>query len=135
MTDKISFQSDPIGVAASSLCLLHCIATPLIFIAQPLATEEAAPVWWKSLDYVFLVISFFAIFWSVRNSSKTWVKYALWISWVVLSGAILNEKLELFSLTEFSVYIPAIGLIFLHLYNRKYCQCANEECCVNVNEE
>lgn len=135
MTNKISFHSDPIGAMASSLCLIHCIATPFIFIAQPLAAEEAAPTWWKSLDYVFLCISFFAVYWSVRKTSKSWMKYALWISWVVLTGAILNEKLELFHLTEFSVYIPATALIILHFYNRKYCQCANEECCVHVNED
>ncbi len=130
MINKLSINSDPIGAMASSLCLIHCVATPLIFIIQPLATEEAAPAWWKSLDYIFLLVSFFAVYWSVRNSSKNWMKYALWIFWTALALAIFNEKMELFSLTEFSIYIPAIGLVFLHFYNRKYCQCTDEECCV-----
>ncbi|MDT7830827.1 MerC domain-containing protein [Flavobacteriaceae bacterium S356] len=134
MINKLSTNSDPIGAMASSLCLLHCLATPLIFIIQPLAAEDAAPGWWKSLDYIFLFVSFFAVVWSVQNTSKNWMRYALWISWIALTVALINEKLELFSLTEFSIYIPAIALVFLHFYNRKYCQCADEECCVNVKE-
>lgn len=131
MINKLSINSDPIGAMASGLCLLHCIATPVVFMIQPLATEDAAPDWWKNLDYIFLLISFFAVYWSVRNTSKSWMKYTLWVSWGVLTMAILNEKLELLSLTEFSIYIPALGLVFLHFYNRRYCQCNNEECCVS----
>ncbi len=135
MTNKLSINSDPIGALAGSLCLLHCAATPFIFIIQPLAIEETAPTWWKSLDYIFLLVSFFAVYWSVRNTSKNWMKYALWISWIILTMAIINEKLELFALTEFSIYIPAIGLVFLHFYNRKYCQCADETCCASERRE
>ena len=127
-----STKSDSIGAFASGLCLVHCVATPLIFVIQPLSlhAEDAAPIWWKSLDYFFLFISFFAVYWSVKNTSKTWMQYSLWISFSLLTAAILNEKLELFHLGELVVYNPAISLIGFHLYNRKYCQCANETCCV-----
>ena len=132
MINKLSIKSDSIGAIASSLCLAHCIATPILFVMQPLAVHaETAPVWWKNLDYTFLLLSFFAVYWSVKNSSKTWVKYALWVSWIALTSAILNEKMELLHLGEIVVYGPAISLIFLHLYNRKYCQCADETCCAN----
>ena len=126
-TDK----SDSIGALASGLCLIHCIATPLIFVVQPLTvSDQAAPFWWQSLDYIFLLISFFAVFWTVRNTSKTWIKYALWVSYVLLVFAIMNEKFELFHLGELVEYLPAASLIGLHLYNRKYCQCApNDSCC------
>lgn len=128
----ISSKSDSIGALASGLCLLHCIATPFLFVIQPISVQsESAPIWWKSLDYVFLLISFFAVYWSAKNSSRNWVKYALWISWTLLTLAIINEKLELFHLGELVVYIPAISLISLHFYNRKYCQCADETCCAN----
>lgn len=129
----LSNRSDSLGVFASGLCLIHCIATPLIFVLQPLAvSEEAAPLWWKSLDYVFLVISFIAVYWSAKNTSKTWMRSALWISWVALTFAILNEKMELFHLGEISIYIPAVVLIGLHLYNQKYCKCKDEECCATT---
>ncbi len=131
MISKLEVNSDFLGTIASSLCLLHCIATPLLFVIQPISVQtEAAPFWWKSLDYLFLLISFFAVYQSAKKSSKVWMKYALWISWIVLTLAIFNEKIELFHLGELVVYIPAVSLIGLHLYNRKYCQCKDETCYV-----
>lgn len=128
-----SNRSDSLGAFSSGMCLIHCISTPFIFALQPLAlADEAAPSWWKSLDYIFLAISFLAVYWSANNTPKRWLQYALWICWAALTFAILDEKMELFHLGEISVYFPALGLIGLHLYNRKYCQCAGEDCCANL---
>ena len=53
-------KPDTLGALASSLCIVHCLATPMIFIAHSCAIGgcEAAPSWWKNLDYLFLTISF-----------------------------------------------------------------------------
>ena len=70
-------KPDILGALASSLCLIHCIATPFIFIAQSsvaICCHEETPFWWKSIDYVFLVISFFAIFWSVKTTTNDFIK-------------------------------------------------------------
>lgn len=126
----LSKRSDSVGAFASGLCLAHCIATPFLFALQPLAvSEEAAPLWWKSLDYIFLAVSFLAVYWSAIKTSKNWMKYALWISYGALAFAILNEKFELLHLGELSVYIPAASLIVLHLYNKTYCQCVDDTYC------
>jgi len=120
-------NSDILGAAASGLCILHCIFTPFIFIAQTSkATHVEAPIWWGTIDIFFIIISFFAVYWSTLRSSKTWMKYALWISWIGLCLIILNEKIGLLSLAEFSIYIPALALIGLHFYNQRYCKCENE---------
>ncbi len=68
---NLTSKSDFIGVAASTLCFFHCIATPLIFVAQAgsAVMEEVHPWWWGTLDIIFLVISFFAVYWSSRKSS------------------------------------------------------------------
>ena len=125
-------NSDIIGALASGICLLHCIATPFIFIAQTYSATEMVevPVWWGAIDILFLVISFFAVYWSTVNSAKSWMTYALWTSWVGLSLIILNEKIGLLPIPEFGIYIPAIALVVLHLYNKRYCQCKDENCCV-----
>ena len=67
----IKQKSDILGTFASSLCLIHCIATPFLFLAQASAAtfHSGPPVWWKSLDYVFLAISFLAIFLSTKNTT------------------------------------------------------------------
>ncbi|WP_193363738.1 MerC domain-containing protein [Kordia algicida OT-1] len=124
-------KSDTIGMLASSLCLVHCLITPFLFIAQAqiACCETSTPFWWKILDYVFLVISFFAIYWSAKTTSKQWMKYALWSCWFFLSVIIINEKVNVLHIPEYAIYIPAISLVFLHLYNKKYCQCQEDKCC------
>ena len=46
-------NSDTFGALASTLCLIHCILTPLLYVL---------PLWWKGLNLVFLLISFFAVY-------------------------------------------------------------------------
>lgn len=126
-------KPDSIGAIASTLCLIHCAATPLIFIVQScsLACNHGVPIWWKFIDYFFLLISFFAVYRSTQTTTSNWMKPALWFSWVVLFIVIVNEKLAWFPLNEKIIYIPAMALIGLHLYNKKYCQCNTDKCCTN----
>lgn len=117
-------KSDTLGAITGGLCLIHCLITPLIFVVQPhfFALGEQ-PGWWSYLDYIFLFISFIAVYSSAQKTSKKWVAYALWSSWALLVMVILNEKLELIHLPETIIYIPTISLIGFHLYNKKYCNC------------
>ncbi len=126
-------KPDLVGTLASTLCLVHCVATPFIFIAQSsvFGSGGEPPVWWKFLDYMFLAISFIAVYWSTSTTNLNWIKPLFWISWILLLGIILNEKLAILSFPEVLIYIPTISLVILHLYNKKYCNCNNDKCCVN----
>lgn len=130
---QFTSKSDIIGTAASTLCLIHCVATPFLFVAQAeiIGHGETHPMWWGFLDIFFLTISYLAVWWSSQTTTKAWVRYALWISWIALTVIILNEKLSVFPLLEEAIYVPTVALIGLHLYNRRYCHCGDEECCVN----
>jgi hypothetical protein len=129
---SLSKKSDTLGATASTLCLIHCLVTPVLFIVQTCTAtccnSSAVPDWWIFLDYLFLGVSFIAIFWSSKTTSKEWMKYAMWIAWFALLAVILNERLELFTINEYLGYLPALLLVFLHLYNRKYCTCSAEGC-------
>ncbi|CAZ98503.1 MerC domain-containing protein [Zobellia galactanivorans] len=129
----IKQKSDILGTLASTLCLVHCIATPFLFIAQAssLSCCSTPPTWWKLMDTIFLIISFFAIYWTTQTTTIRWIKPMLWLSWFILLLVIVNEKLELFSLAETIIYVPAFALVILHLYNKKYCNCNTSKCCVN----
>ena len=129
----IKQKSDILGAAASTLCLIHCVATPFIFIAQTCAVTccNDTPVWWKFIDYFFLIISFFAIYRSTQTTASNWIKPLLWSSWFLLLIVIVNEKLAWFTLHDTFIYVPAVLLITLHLYNRKYCQCNTNKCCAH----
>lgn len=129
----IKQKSDILGAAASILCLIHCVATPFLFIAQTCSITccNATPAWWKFIDYFFLIISFFAIYGSTQTTSSNWIKPALWSSWVLLLLIIVNEKVAWFALQDTFIYVPAILLTALHLYNQRYCQCNTNKCCTN----
>ena len=133
--ENISISSDSIGAFASGLCMLHCLATPIFFIVSACSSSccNNAPTWWQWMDYMFLAISFFAIQNSSKSSSKEWVIPGLWISWSVLLFFIINAKLGWFYIMPNLKFLPAFGLVFLHMYNMKYCQCETKECC-NSNQ-
>ena len=122
-------KSDVLGVLSSSLCLVHCLFTPILFVVQSSCCTAATPLWWKSIDYIFLFISFFAVYKSANETSKTWMKYALFFSWTLLCFIIINERLALINIPEESIYVASLLMVSLHIYNSKFCQCANDTCC------
>ncbi len=123
-------SADNIGMASSSLCLVHCIMTPFIFIAQACAASCCAesPIWWRAIDFLFLTISFIAVYFAAKNSSKKWVKFTFYILFGILSFLIVNHHTEIASLSLFWLYVSAFLLFALHLYNKRYCQCI-DNCC------
>ena len=126
-------KSDFLGAVASSLCVIHCLATPFLFIAHSatISNGETSPIWWRNLDYIFLIISLFAVSRSTKNTSNSYIKKSLWISWSTLFLLLLNEKLKLISLPEIAIYITGITLAALHIYNLKFCKCKTPHCCPN----
>ena len=66
---------------------------------------------------------------SAKNTSKSFMKLSLWLSWVTLFLLIINEKIQLISLPEIMTYVTALSLAVLHIYNMKYCQCKTNKCC------
>lgn len=124
-------KSDLFGVLASSLCMVHCLATPLFFVVQACTVSccETGPLWWRMMDYVFLVVSIAAIYYSAKMTSLDWMPQAMYGSWALLVFLIFNEALQLLIIPHVFIYIPAFSLVFLHLYNRKYCRCEEETCC------
>jgi hypothetical protein len=127
---RLSEQPDQLGTVASSLCLVHCLATPFIFLAKSCSNSccSSAPGWWGLIDFAFLVISFFAVYNSTKNSRISFVRIALWSNWVLLLLIILNEYIAFVQLFSAAIYIPAIALIILHQYNIRQCKC-NKKCC------
>ncbi|KJD35001.1 membrane protein [Tamlana sedimentorum] len=129
------YKPDSWGAMASFLCLIHCLLTPFLFIAQTsvaaCCATETVPVWWQSIDFVFIVISFFAVYQSTKNSTNNAVKKSFWVCWGFLFFLIVNEKLEWLSIPELVMYAVAITMVILHIYNLKYCQCKTDNCCIN----
>jgi len=122
-------NSDTIGVFTSLVCSIHCFATPILFVAQSgLLSSNIQPVWWESINYIFIALSFIAVYYSAKNTSENIMKPILWLCWLFFVSVILNEMIELTKIPELFSYVSAFSLAFVHVCNLKYCQC-QEECC------
>ena len=122
-------NSDTIGVFTSLVCSIHCFATPILFVAQSgLLSSNIQPLWWESINYIFIALSFIAVYYSAKNTSENIMKPILWVCWLFFVSVILNEMIELTRIPELFSYVSAFSLAFVHVYNLKYCKC-QEECC------
>lgn len=132
--NKISIPLDSIGIIAGSLCTIHCIATPFLFIAKACSATccSEAPLWWKSIDYAFLIISFLAIFFINKTLTVRWLKISFWVAWFVLFFTILNESINIIEISKNFIYIPSTLIVILHLYNLQFCKCTDQTCCTNI---
>lgn len=132
-------ESDVVGATAGIVCAVHCLATPFLFAAKACSASSAccadAPIWWRLIDYAFLIVSFVAIYYAVGKTTPSWLKTTLWISWGALSLNILNESYQLLPLHSAFLYLPAGVIIALHFYNMKYCKCDDETCSSNSVDE
>lgn len=131
MLSTLKQKSDLLGAAASFLCLIHCIATPFLFVAAA-CTESccaSAPAWWRWIDIGFLIIAFFAVFRSARKGINRVLKTGLWISWVGLAVFVTNEQLALFPVSHYFKYGSGLALITFHLLNLRHCRCQADGCC------
>jgi len=128
LLEKI-LKPDIIGSLSSGLCLIHCAVTPFLFMVNVSTVSccNPIPIWWQLINYLFLAVSFAAVFSVVKKSTKRWLIIALVSSWTLLLVVILIETFEMMMIPEVLNYIPAFCLIALHLYNQKYCKC--EDCC------
>ena len=130
------FNSDYLGAAASSLCIIHCLLTPMLFVVQvtgSLSCAEISPIWWRAIDYLFLLVTFVAIRATTRSTTSRWISLGLYLSWTMLALIIANETAHLYPLPHMAKYIPAIFLICLHVYNLMYCRCDDDVATVTNN--
>ena len=130
-----SRYSDKIGIISSFLCLIHCLITPFIFILKACSETccSQSPIWWQSIDYLFLTVAFIAIWSSTQKKMKYWLRISFWLSWSLLLVVILNESLQLIHLSNYLLYIPALLIVALHFYNLIFCKCSNDICCHKTN--
>ena len=88
-------NSDRIGAISSGLCMLHCFATPFLFLLQSslifISVDFTST--WFILNYIFLFISFIAVYYSVKNSSNRFIRVFLYLFWALLSGLIIQLSL------------------------------------------
>jgi len=125
---KHSSGADKVGIASAFICSIHCMLVPLFIMVRGwygkgtlhgnghfLHAQGAdfwVPSWWESVDYLFLIISFFAVYHAANHAFSKYIKLSLWFFWFCLANAIFFE-----SILHWISYIASAGLIITHLVN------------------
>ncbi|MBX2873921.1 MAG: MerC domain-containing protein [Saprospiraceae bacterium] len=125
LTAQVASQADLIGMLAATVCMIHCLVTPLFLVAKPLLLPvEGTHIahgwgWWEVLDYLFLTVGLIAVVFATHASSPRWLVFGLWISWFCLAvGIHLEEQL----VGQFLLYGGSLILIVHHAFHYKYCR-------------
>lgn len=137
MTISLKKYADQIGMAASGLCLVHCLLMPVLMVSW-LQADHCAPgggccdaTTGFNYDYLFLAFSAAAVWTASGHCHKTWLKAMMWGCFTLLSAALLLEPY--LSGAHWATYAAAIGLAIAHFLNWRYCRYCNiktEQHCV-----
>lgn len=110
--------SDKIGITASILCLIHCLALPIIFTVSA-ETLHLAQHEMPFVDYIFAIIALVAAVLSARKTTDPKVKIAFAVGWsLFIVGVLFHENPYLF----ITLHIGSVILIITHLKNIRSCR-------------
>jgi hypothetical protein len=119
---KKSFY-DYLGITGSGLCLIHCLAMPVLFFIQ----NSFAKDFLKGLDleniyldYLFVLLCFCAVVVVTRNSNSRKINVSFWLFFLLFSISVLFE--EDIEYLNFLGYGASLGLIITHIININYCK-------------
>lgn len=113
--------ADRLGIASAIACTIHCLVIPALFIIRYsfAATinghlPAGFPAWWPLLDYLFLAISFYAVYHASTHAADKGVKWLLWSFWLCLALAVFFEEH-----VRWLAYVASAGLVGTHITNIK----------------
>jgi hypothetical protein len=104
--------SDYLGIASSSICFVHCILPPLLMLFNIGLTET------PEFNYLFLFISFIAVFNTTRYHPHKGVVGWLWAAFCLTSLGVLFE--DDLPVLEYLIYLSTLALIGGHIWNIWY---------------
>lgn len=116
-------QSDLLGIISSGLCTIHCIITPLFFASKPMIdglSHAHGHGLFGFLDYLFLGLSFLAVWYSSKHSTSSIIKKILWLAWCVFAFGLLSEAFHL-PYSDGFIYTGSVMLIVAHIQNYRHC--------------
>ena len=108
--------SDVLGIGSAFLCLIHCIAAPLLMgFGAGIHEVQHSFFLHEFWDVIFLVLGFIAVYFSARHSKSTFLKVLLWTTYLsLLCAVILHHSSPVF---EYLIYAASIVLIIAHILN------------------
>ena len=105
-------SSDFVGIISSSICAVHCIATPMLIA---IGANFLSSSW---LKFVFVIIAFLAIYRATIHSPFLKISLMLWVSfWIFLFSLFLEKT---YPMLEYSGLIASAGIVTGHVMNIRY---------------
>jgi len=113
-----STSSDKIGIVASVLCLIHCLALPIAFTLSAdtlYLVEHEMPI----VDYIFAGIALFAAVLSARKTSDPKIKAAFAVGWgLFILGVLFHHHY----IMVYLLHLGSLVLIVTHYKNIRNCR-------------
>lgn len=115
--DQDSHQfSDVLGMSSAILCLLHCLAAPVLLgLGVNMHQVESSFFLQEFWDIIFLSLGFIAVWFSSKHSTTPFIKATLWITYGFLVCCILFEHAS--PIFEYAIYAASLILIIAHSIN------------------
>jgi hypothetical protein len=114
--DFLTRKADYVGITGSLLCLVHCIATPMLLMSSRLLqTNDHIRVGYLSLDYVFIAVNIAAVYFATRHYASAAVRRSLWGFLCLFTASVLLEDVN--EVFEYISYVASAGLMLTHLVN------------------
>lgn len=111
--------SNYLGIASATLCVAHCILTPFLIV---LVSKYE---WWENLSYLFLIVSFAAVWEAVKAKPPLHILLLIWVSFLVLGLCIIFENTYEFA--EPLSYLASLSLVSGHILNIRHCKKCNHD--------
>lgn len=110
-------KTDIVGIISSTLCLIHCIAGPLLVLLG-VSVQFHEGEHWHIWELIFMAVSAWAVWRVTRLHSPQFVKLGLWISLGVLGVSLLLG--HDFGFFEYLGWMAAGGLVVFHILNIRH---------------
>lgn len=105
-------NSDFLGMWTSMLCLIHCLALPMILVFSGEAMNLLEHL--EFLDWIFAVLSLYAAYDSLRKTKSKKLKIAFVVGWIFfITGVFFHED----KILSYSLHLGSVILIFSHIKN------------------
>jgi hypothetical protein len=106
---------DLLGIGSSVVCLIHCALLPLIVVGNAFL-HKIIDV--EGLEYLFLVLSFFAVMLTAKNTNIRTIRFLLWIVFSMFSLSIIFS--DYYGPLEYVSWFCSAALAVLHIANMRY---------------
>ena len=115
-------KADYVGILGSLLCIVHCLAMPVLALGSAFGHDHHLHIGFLSLDYLFILINAAAVYFATRNHRSVFINILLWSALLLFAVSLIFEERN--AVFQWLGYLGSALLITGHLINLYICQIA-----------